>query len=376
MKFVHWLAACVLTTLVLAGLIAVGPGNTASLQKLSWITGYWYSPPVWGGLPVDDIDYSALTHIIHFALQPRSDGSLDPERLKHISDYAPDLVRVAHQNGVKVLVSIAQADPGADFISATSDTALPRLVTGVMDVVQRYGYDGVDLDWETQVDAQRYVNLVYQLRSRLDGMTPRGLLTGSFWESGQGLIQSQGAFDQINVMAYDLCSPSEGFSWHNSALFDGGDGRRRTADWRLKHFLPVIPSSKLGLGIPFYGYVWWSQSDSGRVTGPGQGLSANPDVYFLSYRDIVGDEELWRNEHKYRDEAAGRVPFLTIQPREPRRADFVTYDDEISLTEKVHYARSRGLGGVMIWELSGDYFPRGSPRHPLLQAVKAASGRP
>ena len=73
-------------------------------QRLSWATGYWHSPPAWGGLPVSAIDYSALTHIIHYAVLPNSDGTFEPQSLKYITDYAADLTRAAHQNGVQVLI--------------------------------------------------------------------------------------------------------------------------------------------------------------------------------------------------------------------------------------------------------------------------------
>ncbi len=33
---------------------------------------------------------------------------------------------------------------------------------------------------------------------------------------------------------------------------------------------------------------------------------------------------------------------------------FISYDDPQSLTAKMAYIRSRGMGGAMLWELSGD----------------------
>ena len=33
---------------------------------------------------------------------------------------------------------------------------------------------------------------------------------------------------------------------------------------------------------------------------------------------------------------------------------WLTYDDEKSILAKVQYARRNALGGIMIWELSGD----------------------
>jgi chitinase len=33
---------------------------------------------------------------------------------------------------------------------------------------------------------------------------------------------------------------------------------------------------------------------------------------------------------------------------------FITYDDAESVAAKADFARSRGLGGIMIWEIGGD----------------------
>ncbi len=60
----------------------------------------------------------------------------------------------------------------------------------------------------------------------------------------------------------------------------------------------------------------------------------------------------------------------------PGSADdkFISYDNEQSCTEKVNYARSKGVGGLIIWELAGGYRP-GQPvgqRQPLVQAIKEA----
>ena len=360
---------------VLLGASSVGPVRTESPNRpLSWITGYWYSPPVYGGLPVEEIDYSALTHIIHFSVVPQSDGSLNPTFAKYVTDYAPDLIRTAHEHGVKVLLSVAQSGSQGDFPNATRGLALSNLITNIMDIVETYGYDGVDLDWETRIDAEQFANLVNGLRFRLDARTPRGLLTGAFWESGTFLARTHWAFDQVNIMAYDMCSPLDGFSWHNSALYDSGDWTRRTADKRINPFTAYVPYSKLGLGVPFYGYVWGGGGGFGGVTMVGQALGGTPKMTSKTYRDIVGDPTLWRDEYKRRDQAAGFVPVLSVSSGLFQQGgQFVTYDDEVSLAEKVRYVKSRGFAGIMIWELSGGYFPAGNPKHPLLQAVKAAS---
>ena len=106
---------CTLAIAVAVSVILLLPVNPVRpAQRLSWATGYWHSPPAWGGLPVSAIDYSALTHIIHYAVLPNNDGTFESQSLKYITDYADDLIRAARQNGVKVLISVAQTESGGD----------------------------------------------------------------------------------------------------------------------------------------------------------------------------------------------------------------------------------------------------------------------
>jgi hypothetical protein len=50
----------------------------------------------------------------------------------------------------------------------------------------------------------------------------------------------------------------------------------------------------------------------------------------------------------------------------------VSYDDVNALQEKVNYIRNNNLGGIIIWELSQDYYS--STNQPLLQDVNSAWG--
>lgn len=342
-----------------------------------WVTGYWYSPPAWGNLPVSDIDFEALTHISHFGVLPTADGGFESSSLKYVTDYARELVRAAHAHGVKVLLCVAQTSSGGDFPHATSPAALPRLVANILRLVDTYGYDGVDLDWEHTVDSDRFKALVEELRLRLNALTPRGTLTGAFWEA-QYVARVYPNFDQINLMAYDGCPVGNGFSWHNAALHSpAGPVKKPSGEWGLGKFLnapSAIPRAKMGLGIPFYGYLWrgGAGTPTGGVTAPSQTWTRPPTTRPLSYREIVSDRQLWQDAYKRRDPVAG-VPYLSID--RPGSADdvYVTYDDEVSVAAKAAYAEANGLGGLMIYDLSGDYLPGHKPLHPLLGAVKRAT---
>ncbi len=350
-------------------------GTTPSTQPL-WVTGYWYSPPVWGGLPVSDIDYSGLTHIVHYGVLPAADGSFDSTSLQDVSSYAGALISAAHSHDVKVLLGVAQTRVGGDFLDATQPGTLDTFISNIMNLVQTYGYDGVDLDWEDRVDAGQFHALVQGLRSQLNALTPRGTLTGAFFEP-QNVATIASLFDQINLMGYDLCAVSDGFTWHNAALYNRGNRNQRSVDVMVSRFIAPpysIPASRLGLGIPFYGYVWrgGSGTPTGGVTGPAQSWTTQPTMRSVQYRAIVSDATLWQDANKRRDVQGGGAPYLSVGSADPGNSVFVTYDDETSIAQKVSYAVAQGMGGVMVYELSGDYLPGHTPQHPLLQAVKTA----
>jgi len=366
----------ILMLVIIAGVAVGHPGPSVQRDSLHWVTGYWHSPRTASELPAAEIEYSALTHVVHYALIPNSDGSFEPKSLQAVTKYAHELVSTAHQNGVRVLLGVTQTTYGGDYAGATRPSVMPRFIANILRIVDQYGYDGVDIDWEPNIEPASFIAFVPALRKALDAQSPNLELTGAFWEAPPYLIRVQDAFDQINIMAYDNCAPGDGFSWYNAALYNTGIRRRRTVDWRVRQFTSVIPSRKLGLGIPFYGYVWsgGTGTSTGGVSRPGQRWRTPPAMHPMDYREILTDPALWDARYQRRDEAAGKVPFLSIDRHDSQKDMFVTYDDEISVSRKVLYAKAHSLGGIMIYELSGDYLPDQSKPHPLLDAVHAAAG--
>src|SRR5206468_8996591 len=70
-----------------------------------WTTAY-YAGWMQDYLPASEIDYSAVTHIIHFNLLPNSDGSLDSTTDMVYPQFSADLISRAHAAGVPVLISV------------------------------------------------------------------------------------------------------------------------------------------------------------------------------------------------------------------------------------------------------------------------------
>src|SRR5256885_550273 len=92
----------------------------SSVHADLWCTGYY---PGWeqGGMPASAIDFSALTHIIHFSIVPNNDGSLNASANSLSAGNSSSIITTAHAAGKKVLVCVGGADTQAAFQSATSN---------------------------------------------------------------------------------------------------------------------------------------------------------------------------------------------------------------------------------------------------------------
>jgi len=80
----------------------------------------------------------------------------------------------------------------------------------------------------------------------------------------------------------------------------------------------------------------------------------------------------------YHWDANAHAPYLSIETPQSKDGKFISYDDARLAREKVLYARTHGLGGVIIWEL-GDGYRKSQPaghRDALLQVVKEAAHGP
>jgi chitinase len=358
----------------------------APAQNDLWATAYyagwqqgWYNN---GTLPAQEIDYTALTHIVHFSLVPNSNGTLDadPNGITHVN--STELVSRAHAAGKKVIISVGGWMSDVGFRGATSAANRALFITNLIDFITTRGYDGIDIDWEIlqSSDAVQYAVFITALRTALNAIQPRPLLTAAVGGEAEILAQVHTLFDQINIMTYDFSGAWPGWvTWHNSPIYDGGfrfpstNGPVPSADRTVDAFLAAgVPAHKLGIGIDFYGYVWngGSGTPMGGATDPRQSWSGAPWVQGnVPYSAIMRD---YYQPALYRWDEAAQAAYLCIDLPGSANDRFVSYDNEMSVQKKFEYVRSKGIGGVIIWELGGGYRtdqPAGR-RDLLLQEVK------
>ncbi|HTR81126.1 MAG TPA: glycosyl hydrolase family 18 protein [Bacteroidota bacterium] len=362
--------------------------NFLNAQNSPWITAYyggwsqgWFNN---GVLPADLIDYSAVTHIIHFALVPQSDGTLDDQSNSVHPANAQALITEAHAAGKKVIICVGGAGSSDAFRSATSLLTLSTFIDNLVTLMTQRGYDGIDVDWEPLelTDLVEYTTFITALRARLDEISPRPLLTAATGGTQAPIFTLiANDFDQINLMTYDMSGAWPGWvPWHNAPLENGGftfpstGGPLPSADEYVNSLTTGgVPASKLGIGIDFYGYIWkgGSGTSTGGVTEPRQTYSRAPSVEAnVPYYTLMQN---YYNPDYYRWDSSAQASYLSIDKPGSANDEFISYDNEAACKAKIDYVKNKGIGGVIIWELGGGMLPEQfKNRDRLLQTIKMA----
>ncbi|GGK03411.1 chitinase [Pilimelia anulata] len=321
----------------------------------------------------------------------------------------------------------------------------------VVEFLRRYGFNGVDIDYEyptsnkfagnpldfAQSNAKRpglnasYHVLMKVLREKLDAASAADgrhyLLTiaapASGWLlRGQEAFQSLQYLDYVNMMTYDLHGSWNHFVGPNAALLDNGRDNEQidggvysgydgigylNADWAYHYFRGAVQAGRINVGVPYYTRGWRG------VTGGSNGLwgkAALPDQKKCPNgtggtvgsttpcgNGAIGIENLWHDLEDGKEVASGVNPMWHAKNLEngvpgdyleaygltpatdpddtirgtyarhydaslaapwlwnPTRTSFLSTEDEQSLAVKADWVVDKGLGGVMIWELAGDY---------------------
>lgn len=268
---------------------------------------------------------------------------------------------------LKTLLSVGGYTWSESF-SALAMTAegRARFASSCADLMETYGFDGLDVDWEypgggglapgQPADRENFTLLLREVRAELDR---RGdyLLTIAASASQSGLehleVEAISAeLDWINIMAYDYHGSWETVTGLNAPLgaAAGDPNPLFNVTASVDAWIEAgAPPGKLNLGVPMYGRSWAG------VAATNDGLfasatGAGPDSWedgVVDWKDLAANYLPSMTRH-WSDQA--QTPWLY----DPASGVMITYDDAESLRAKVALAQSRGLGGVMAWDLTSD----------------------
>ena len=268
----------------------------------------------------------------------------------------------------------------SDNFSTTLDTAAEREVftNSVINFLKTYNmFDGVDFDWEypgggglagnstSAQDGVNYAETLKLLRSKLNSL---GADSDRYYEisvaspagvekiPGMNLPELAKYVDFFNLMSYDFHGTWENSTGHQSALT--GDPIGYDIGTAVNAYLANgVPAGKIVLGNPLYTRAW-------------TGVQASADDYGVAdfgYNDVSGGAapgSFEKGVYDYKDllnqyRAGGwqliwddnsQAAYLWNQAQKI----YSSFETPGTIALKSAWAREKGLGGVMFWDLSND----------------------
>ena len=298
------------------------------------VIGYYYYVP--SGPAAEDLDISGLTHINYsFALPAKEGNGLEP--LRHPENLRK-MVEIAHQKGKEVFISLGgwnigdgSGDDSRFHRIAKTEKGRTEFNAAVMDLVEEYELDGVDMDWEypeNDSSADDFIALMKPLAERLHARQKELSVAVVSYDgrlSSIGKIaEAQGIkkdifdiVDWVNIMAYD---DENGKVYPNNA-----HSTYQLAEKCLKYWIDErgLPARKAVLGLPLY---------------------AKPG--YISYKALL-EQGASPSEDSFKE---------------------VFYNGTETMKAKTKLALETGCGGVMMWEISQD----AKGEHSLIRAMNEA----
>lgn len=324
--------------------------------QAQWSIGYLESAT---STSPSSINWAAVTHISDFSVAPNSNGTLtcdfggDTCTSGAFTTARANWISTAHSHGVKVLMCVSDGAGATGFSSATSSGTVGTLVSNIMAIVNANGYDGVDIDWEHSFSANSQATTFFaDLRAALGSkiLTAAAVVTNySYWGANNSSL------DRVNFMTYDLEESGNPYTWFNSALnSDSNEEEWSVALIKSRAEGAGMPAAKMGIGLPFYGYV-----TTGGATGPRQSLTGS--VNQTTYRSLLSSYSSQMASPTL--DSVSQTPWFGIS------GGWVEYDNAASIAAKINYVKTNGLGGWILFSLNKD-----GSGNPLAAAVAAAIG--
>ncbi len=401
-------------TLVLLGASAVASAqacassaptasSTAPSAATLWVAPY-HPCYQWNDVPAGQVPWGSITHLIVGYMLPQavtpSQHTIVPPDWYGTQAWfndAQQYVTAGHQAGRKVTCMLGGegSNPGNVWNQATSVANVATFAANITSVLRPRGFDGVDLDWEDNVDYAGLVRLAQQLRIAW----PEAVITiptGFTGEDADNLAPAAAAVDAFMPMTYIAIPQWGGWTLPSplTPLQTVGANRNSIDGVRQAWTNAGVPMSKLVMGVGGFGLVWGDTNGDGQApilpySSDGSGLAAGEGGGIVSDNAVT---QAWLNETLAEHptgfteawDAAQKISYwhsasvsqqVTVDElycvlwnncTTTAEVSLIFYETPRSMREKRVYVEQHAMKGMMFWTLSQ---MRDGTSYPILQSL-------
>ncbi|KAL2386527.1 hypothetical protein RJZ90_000665 [Blastomyces dermatitidis] len=270
---------------------------------------------------------------------------------------------------LKCFISIGGWDAGSKIFSdmAKSEGSRKAFIDSVIEFMEEYGFDGVDIDWEYPVaddrggskeDFKTYVQLLKELRAAAeDKYEITVALPASYWYlRGFDLKRMSKYVDWFNVMTYDIHGTWDGNNKWTQEVINPHTNLTEISLGLDLLWRNSVPPEKVSLGLAFYGRSFTLADPSCSTPGCpfkrfGDETSggALPGLCTLN-SGTLSDYEIDRvlkekSPDVFYDQESG-VNWITWD-----NDQWVSYDDGRTLKQKADFGNKLCLAGTFAWAI-------------------------
>ncbi|XP_019463746.1 PREDICTED: LRR receptor-like serine/threonine-protein kinase FEI 1 isoform X1 [Lupinus angustifolius] len=332
------------------------------LEAQSWVQGgYWF----YGSeFPVSDINSALYTHLIcAFADVNSSSYELSiPSTVEQKFSSFTSTLKLKNPS-ISTLLSIAGGSANYSVMSFMVSTASSRksFIQSSIRLARLYGFQGLDLSWvsaNSSSDMNNMGRLFEEWRKAAKSEATNStnlelILTAAVPYQPDSDFASYPAesirinLNWVHVLAYDYYMPEwANFTAAHAALYDPSSDLN--TDFGIRKWISSgVPTSKLVLSLPFYGYAWNLRNPKNNAVGASATGPAITEGGDMSYKDIKDYVQRYGGGTEFYN-ATYVVNYYTIG------SSWIGFDDVQVVKIKVSYASEKKLLGYAVWQVPYD----------------------
>ena len=326
--------------------------------------------PYWNSKYAEKLHISDLTHFAYFAIDLNPDGSinkrvnpkeLEPGWNKLNSDAISKVLYQVRFLNHKTVIVVTAMDPDLIESIINNENNKEMALNSILEVYRKFNFNSINIDFEyvgtpNETTQQNFSNFISNLKTRCMVINAGCEVDiDVFADSArktrlQNLQTLSSIADHIIVMAYDYYRKTSTQAGPVAPLrgacqnFENTNCLEQDINTNLSEISKLVPSTKIILGIPFYGYQWQTVSNdflSNTFAGTGSLATYQRIMSLFSDPAISSLSANWSSNTL--------SPYLTFTTDNKNYQ--IQFENPQSIELKVNLVKSANLGGIAIWAL-------------------------